>query len=294
MKIILSRKGFDSTTGGCASPIFPNGTLFSLPIPNNDDLKYDKLKLFGKEGDVCSLIESLNGKYDNTSGVHLDPDIRADIVDRRSKFIGAFGQSHAALSHLEKNNVDIGDIFLFFGWFREVEDNNGKWKFKKDAKDKHIIFGYLQIGEIISSSNMGNSKTINKFSSLKKHPHYIKRNDKEYGDNNCIYVASEGNLKINGKDFGVPSFGTFEKQHELLVLTKSNQDKRSLWELPNCFNHGNFTYHKNQTRWKKENDKVILNSVGRGQEFVVETNPEILNRFVEPIFNYYKIVITPK
>ena len=34
MKIILSRKGFDSGSGGCPSPIFPDGSLMSLPIPD--------------------------------------------------------------------------------------------------------------------------------------------------------------------------------------------------------------------------------------------------------------------
>ena len=34
MKIILSRKGFDSENGGYASPILPDGSLVSLPIPN--------------------------------------------------------------------------------------------------------------------------------------------------------------------------------------------------------------------------------------------------------------------
>ncbi|MBL0351557.1 MAG: hypothetical protein IPP03_02230 [Dechloromonas sp.] len=33
MKVILGRKGFDSSTGGCASPIFPDGSLFPLSIP---------------------------------------------------------------------------------------------------------------------------------------------------------------------------------------------------------------------------------------------------------------------
>ena len=32
MKLILSRKGFDSTAGGVASPIFPGGEMYSLPI----------------------------------------------------------------------------------------------------------------------------------------------------------------------------------------------------------------------------------------------------------------------
>ncbi len=34
MKVILSRKGMDSTSGGIASPILPDGTLLSLPIPD--------------------------------------------------------------------------------------------------------------------------------------------------------------------------------------------------------------------------------------------------------------------
>jgi hypothetical protein len=34
MKLILSRKGFDSSTGGIPSPIFPDGRMVSLPIPD--------------------------------------------------------------------------------------------------------------------------------------------------------------------------------------------------------------------------------------------------------------------
>ncbi len=33
MKIIISRKGFDSGSGGYPSPILPSGELCSLPIP---------------------------------------------------------------------------------------------------------------------------------------------------------------------------------------------------------------------------------------------------------------------
>ena len=31
--LVISRKGFDATAGGCASPIFANGDIFSVPIP---------------------------------------------------------------------------------------------------------------------------------------------------------------------------------------------------------------------------------------------------------------------
>lgn len=35
MKFILSRKGMDSAAGGFANPILPDGTLLSLPIPDD-------------------------------------------------------------------------------------------------------------------------------------------------------------------------------------------------------------------------------------------------------------------
>ena len=44
MKIILSRKGFDSQYGKIKSPILPDGTLLSLPIPQENDTKtFDEL-----------------------------------------------------------------------------------------------------------------------------------------------------------------------------------------------------------------------------------------------------------
>ena len=35
MKIVLSRKGFDSSSGGYPSPILPDGKMLSLPIPGD-------------------------------------------------------------------------------------------------------------------------------------------------------------------------------------------------------------------------------------------------------------------
>ena len=43
MKVILSRKGFDTANGGIPSPIMPDGTLLSMPIPSNDALAFDDL-----------------------------------------------------------------------------------------------------------------------------------------------------------------------------------------------------------------------------------------------------------
>ena len=37
MKVILSRKGFDSVNGKMPSAIMPNGDLVSMPIPSPGD-----------------------------------------------------------------------------------------------------------------------------------------------------------------------------------------------------------------------------------------------------------------
>jgi len=45
MKVILSRKGFDSENGGYPSPILPNRQMISLLIPDQeDDIRYSEVK----------------------------------------------------------------------------------------------------------------------------------------------------------------------------------------------------------------------------------------------------------
>ncbi len=77
MKIILSRKGFDSSNGGCPSPILPDGTLLSLPIPSKHDyIKYVDLHRSGKS--FFEIIKEINPRtrIKEHWRCHLDPDIR--------------------------------------------------------------------------------------------------------------------------------------------------------------------------------------------------------------------------
>ena len=73
-KLIISRKGFDSGSGGCASPIFPDDTMFSLPIPSRNreqfaDLQYGDI-------DIASVVTGItNGRMNRQGRVHLDPDL---------------------------------------------------------------------------------------------------------------------------------------------------------------------------------------------------------------------------
>lgn len=71
MKIILSRKGFDSTNGGIVSPIFEDGTMISFPIPSNDIDTYDSLCYNGTK--YSQILHDL--RYKGGDHCHLDPDL---------------------------------------------------------------------------------------------------------------------------------------------------------------------------------------------------------------------------
>ena len=102
MKIIFSRKGFDSQNGGMPSPII-DAKAISLPIPyKNSLIRYDDL-LLGK------IVNELSkGRITGLDYCHNDPDLK----------MGAFGQVASAQGHLNNQGVGSGDLFLFFGTFR--------------------------------------------------------------------------------------------------------------------------------------------------------------------------------
>jgi len=173
MKVILSRKGFDSAFGGYPSPILPSGEIVSLSIPSDDLISYSDLKISGSTyydlmTDLKPGIKS-NGEWLDLSEetrCHLDPDIHKDSIYRESGWKPCFGQDGAAQSHLENQYVSSGDLFLFFGWFRKTVINNGKLEFDPNEKGRHAIFGYFQIGEI---KKVNNKFDIPKW--LAYHPH---------------------------------------------------------------------------------------------------------------------------
>ena len=153
MKVILSRKGFDSQYGKMPSPILPDGTLLSLPIPSKIDLETKFTDICHEGQSYYDIIRTLNPhtaikeKY----GCHLDPDIRAAARLREAGWKPVFGQENTALKHLQNQGVGIGDLFLFFGWFKQTEYVNGQLVYKKGAPDLHVIYGYFQVGDMITS-----------------------------------------------------------------------------------------------------------------------------------------------
>ena len=81
MKIIVSRKGFDSSVGGHASPVLPDGSMISLPIPSSlDSIGYDQLQGPGGRT-IGRILSELNASAKiEGKGAHADPDLVAGMI----------------------------------------------------------------------------------------------------------------------------------------------------------------------------------------------------------------------
>ena len=256
MKVIFSRKGFDSQNGGMPSPILPDGTLLSLPIPSKADLETKFADIHYKGQSYYDLIRALRPqtKIQEKYACHLDPDIRAEAKARPAGWMPAFGQMDQSLSHLRNQGVGVGDIFLFFGWFRQTEWRDGRLAFVKGAPDLHVIYGYFQVGSIIE-------KPEDVPAWLQDHPH---AKAEYWTHSNAIYVAAP-RLSLFPD---LPGAGCLPF-HQELVLTKPGCDRR-IWQLPDFFREIPISCHANA--WKED----CFESVCRGQEFVFEPNDEAM------------------
>src|SRR5690349_10684876 len=105
MKIVLSRKGFDSSAGGCASPIV-DGRLVSLPIPDADSrITYAQVR-HEAVGALDHVVSDLTrGRIHGSHGAHLDPDLDAGATARLHGWQPIFGQVDAAQSHLQSHGI---------------------------------------------------------------------------------------------------------------------------------------------------------------------------------------------
>lgn len=251
MKVILSRKGFDSSNGGIPSPIFPDGTMLSMPIPSTYGRPYSEMYYKKKSYEI--ILSDLGYKGKIHSG-HLDPDIRPGVYSVYSElWKPLFGQVLQAQGVLRNRGVTIGDLFLFFGTFRDVDNN---LHFITNKQPKHVLFGYFQVGEIITDPS-----EITKFT---WHPHAQMTGL----TNNTIYVSSK-NLSFNMK---LPGTGVFDYQEEL-VLTKEGK-KWYIWD-ESRFPFLKQEYLCNSLRRFDESDGGIVIADKTGQEYVYRETAEI-------------------
>jgi hypothetical protein len=167
MKVIFSRKGFDSAAGKAPSLII-EGEPISLPIPTKR-----RSETTYRHAGLGEIVESVTrGRVRADDLCHEDP----------AFFNGrwAFGQTGTAQAHLERNGVGVGDVFLFFGLFAS-----------RDGQDRHHrIFGYLEVDEMRRLGSRP-SENDNPKGFLRRHPHTIG----EWNENNTLYLGSGAKAK---------------------------------------------------------------------------------------------------
>ncbi len=268
VKLILSRKGFDSENGGVASPIFPDGTLYSLPIPSKKGPKRFG-DLTARGGHLGVLAEQVTrGRVSSSTPIHLDPDIDPSALPRPMGWRPAFGQTGAAQGHLRKQGVGFGDLFLFYGWFREVEMHEGRWQYKRGAPNLHVLFGWLQVGEVLEVG-AATAAYRAKYPWLGDHPHLHGDRD----NSNTVYIANRKLILATGTSVKGAGAGVFNRMSVHRTLTAQSQPLRGTWQLPSWFYPSSgrtpLTYNVNPANWAREADGSKLVSASKGQEFVL-------------------------
>lgn len=266
-KLVLSRKGFDAAYGKMASPILPGGRLVPLPIPS----KGEKLRMKDLDCDrdqLAKLLSDLsNCRHSIDTCVHLDPDLAGGHRMGLRGWRPSFGQAVSAQGHLSREKVGEGDVFLFFGWYRHVEEFEGRWRFVRGSTGVHLMFGWLEIGRIVPIKTEGRRFVADNPWSA-DHPHLAWRHRFEDEDN-TLYVASARSSFAADCAGG----GLFPYYRPELQLTRAGSS-RSVWQLPTWFMPGQsraaLTYHDKPERWTRRGAHCELRSVARGQEFVLD------------------------
>lgn len=268
MRIILSRKGFDSTFGKMTNLIVNNKELVMIPIPEQCSskklYKYEDLKNLSHDEQLEKFIKEEILKRVDNEYCHADPDLVN--FHNEPNFKGVLGQVDTAQRHLKKNNVGKGDIFIFFGLFANASIVGNKLEIDFKSK-KHIIYGYLQVGEFYDKSKF-HEITKKEYSGIRENPH-LKDDFYKENETNTIYVASE-KLTIGDQVTDYKGYGIFN-YNESLNLTIENEDINpnhllTCWNLPSMFKGCEITYH-NKEKSQKPN---CFMSAKRGQEFIVK------------------------
>lgn len=261
MKIILSRKGFDSANGGIVSPVMEDGSMISFPIPSDDKDKFEDLVYQGQP--YSQILNDLNYKEDpKYPNCHVDPDL---TLDRRKEKIDGwcpiFGQISSSAIYLKDTvKVEENDLFLFFGNYHKVKFVDGKYQYIRKTgdfysdNDLQIIWGYMQIGKIVEDS-----EEQKKYS---WHPHSIESRVAE--KSNLMFVARD-KLTFNET---LPGAGVLAFREDR-VLTAKNCNKatwikRSFYDVDSVI--GN----------RKNSSKIIdgIYYAGIWQELGLKKTPE--------------------
>ena len=254
VRLIFSRKGFDSASGGGPSPLLAVRPR-SLPIPTRmpTSTRFEDVR----DGVAPQVARLSGGRISADQPCHLDPDLDAAALPRQPGWRGSLGQAGAAQSHLRNQGVAVGDVFLFWGLFQE-NSGDPEWRFR--GLREHRLFGWLQIGEVWTIANDPRG-LLTAHPWLHAHPH---TQTGGWPRTNTVYVASE-RLSLDGRQTTLPGWGLLRNGYRFTVHGSTSP---SLWEMPpwlDVMQGGvGLTYHP-AARWRSGGR---LQSAARGQEFV--------------------------
>lgn len=277
-RIVLSRKGSDSTWGGRPS-LRIRDELISLPIPEhsrrqrechqNHHARYQDLPLHLQVGSLHSYLS-----VESDDCVHLDPDIRAWLrptLESQAETRLLFGQEGTSQSHLlnqgvclEDPNAELDTLFLFFGWFKEATIAASRATYM--GSDRHIIWGWFQVARSFPLDSRDDLQTV---AWAAHHPHVL--NGKEYlavrrKQPNRLYVARE-RTSFAPQMAGAGCF-TWTQNHELTQGCTANVN-RSDWCVPEFLLKTGLTYNTpKKSHCSKKNGNIHFRSAPIGQEFV--------------------------
>jgi hypothetical protein len=200
-----------------------------------------------------NLLTTLHPKWGPSAFCHLDPDLRPDALVGRDclrDWRALFGQAGPAAGHLRRQGVGPGDLFLFFGYFRE---SNGWDAFVRNAPRLHVIHGWLQVDEVVTDPRAW----VRKNPWAKQHPHTYGK----HANPNMLFVAKKRlEFATRGRQVTttLPGAGVFTRFDPRLVLTAPDQPKTSVWRLPASIRPDdacNRTIsYLNKAHWKSDGD----------------------------------------
>lgn len=219
-------------------------------------------------GELVSRLPGCNVTSD--SRVHLDPDLRRDMHSpSNAPWRPMFGQCDSAERHLEKQEVDRNDLFLFFGWFRRIGHD---LSFERSAHDEHVLWGWLQVDHYFDPLEVEPEWA-------KRHPHCLNKRRKW----NRVYVGRKSLSFAPSK----PGAGTFAAYHPDLRLTHPDYARRrSQWRIPSFF-WEKLSYHR-QAAWIPEGQHCSISSAKIGQEFVFDTeeHESAVQKWLHKLFSH--------
>ena len=238
MNIILSKKGLDSS-------------FSSKPI-----------SMTGGEMVFIPIVTYLNGnkvEITKDSRCHLDPQLINYF--NSENFRGSFGQAKEEQRHLESHNVTEGDLILFYGWYKDKDD-------KVHTNGKNVLFGYMQIGEILKIANLDDNKRKEyekQYPWLKYQPHWKNKDKYAEIDNNTLYIARE----FCTFDNTIKGYGMF-KYDKALDLTANDMKAKSCWKVLALA--GLKTSRRGGKGQEGFNEQGQFRAPSRNQEIVVESS----------------------